>query len=294
MPLSDVQIQVASDGKLEVASTKDFELKKATFSEELQKEAQQPFQQSDPRVSQVRPVNQIKPGNPIYVRVNDPDRDLTDECDEVIVKLAADSGDEVQVKLKETGPHTGVFEGVVKTGELPAGATATDSAIDMKDLRRVARVRVAVPDPTNRAPTRAELQGSYDGAYWFRLGGYPGIGRCEPVAGSYGRMKRRVYAGNYTSNAAYYGDPRDRGPAMGAGCFDLYSWTYAIPQQDLRANLNPPGGTVVPVFGSTHATSFNMTFCDGSGRQINYMIDRMAHAYLGSRNGGHPFDPAGL
>ena len=103
-----------------------------------------------------------------------------------------------------------------------------------------------------------------------------------------------VYAGNYTSNAAYYGDPRDRGPAMGAGCFDLYSWTYAIPQQDLRANLNPPGGTVVPVFGSTHATSFNMTFCDGSGRQINYMIDRMAHAYLGSRNGGHPFDPAGL
>ncbi len=100
VPLSDVQIQVASDGKLEVASTKDFELKKATFSEELQKEAQQPLQQADPRVSQARPINQIKPGNPIYVRVTDPDRDLTDERDEVIVKLAADSGDEVQVKLE--------------------------------------------------------------------------------------------------------------------------------------------------------------------------------------------------
>ena len=55
-----------------------------------------------------------------------------------------------------------------------------------------------MPDPANRAPVRGELQGSYDGEFWFRLGGNPPIERPDPVAGPYGKMKRRVYAGNYT------------------------------------------------------------------------------------------------
>ena len=227
VPLSDVQIQVASDGKLEVASTKEFEEKKTTFSEELQKEVQQPQVPTDHRLSQARPLNQLKPGNPLYVRVTDPDRDLTGDSDPVIVKVAGDSGDQVQVALQETGPHTGVFEGMVKTGELPAGATATDAAVsraailaidrdpqtfwqsepdgrtpkaltvDMKDLRRVARVNLTVPDPANRVPVRGELQGSYDGVFWFRLGGNPPIERPEPVAASFGKMRRRVYAGEF-------------------------------------------------------------------------------------------------
>jgi tetratricopeptide (TPR) repeat protein len=229
VPLSDVQIQVASEAKLEMASTKEFEEKKTTFSEELQKEVQQPQTPADPRVSQVRPLNQIKPGNPLYVRVTDPDRDLSNEPDQVIAKVAADSGDQVQAALRETGPHTGVFEGMVKTGELPAGATATDAAIgqaailaidrdpqtfwqsepdgrtpkaltvDMKDLKRAADVKLTVADPAKRAPVRVELQGSYDGAFWFRLGGYPQIERVDAVAWTYGKMTRRVYAGNYTS-----------------------------------------------------------------------------------------------
>jgi TolA-binding protein len=228
VPLSDVQIQVASDAKLEMASTKEFEEKKTTFSEELQKEVQQPQAEADHRVSQARPLNQIKPGNPLYVRVTDPDRDLSNEPDQVIVKVAADSGDQVQAALKETGPHTGVFEGMVKTGELPAGATATDAAIshapilaidrdpktfwqsepdgrtpksltvDMKDLKRVALARLTVPDPANRAPVRGELQGSYDGAFWFRLGGNPPLEHADSIAWSYGKMKRRVYAAGYT------------------------------------------------------------------------------------------------
>ena len=47
---------------------------------------------------------------------------MSDEADTVLAKLVADSGDQVQVPLKETGPHTGVFEGSAETGELPAGA----------------------------------------------------------------------------------------------------------------------------------------------------------------------------
>ena len=90
--------------------------------------------QADLRVSQNRPLNQIKPGNQVYLRVQDLDQDLTDEPDKVTVKLAATSGDQVQVPLTETGPHTGLFEGLASTGELPAGALASDTAIDHNPL----------------------------------------------------------------------------------------------------------------------------------------------------------------
>ena len=37
----------------------------------------------------------------------------------------------------ETGPHTGIFEGTAKTGELPAGALASDTAIDHSPLMAI-------------------------------------------------------------------------------------------------------------------------------------------------------------
>src|SRR4029079_1819671 len=82
---------------------------------------------------------QVKPGNLIYLRVQDADRDMSDEADKIVVKLTANSGDQVQATIVETGPHTGVFEGSVKTGELPAGALASDAAIDHNALMTIDR-----------------------------------------------------------------------------------------------------------------------------------------------------------
>ncbi len=229
VPLSDVEIRIAADGQFEVASSKIIDEEEESFSDRLEREAREE-ELADARQSQQRPTNQIKPGNPIYLRVKDADRDLGDEKDTIVTKLVADSGDQVQVTLNETEPHSGIFEGYAKTGELPAGALATDTAIDhnplmsidrdpatfwlsepdgatpklltvdMKDLKSVSRVKFHTPKPDENAPVRAELQASYDGQFWFRVAAHPAIPNAPKVGTEdYGAMKFRLYRGNTTS-----------------------------------------------------------------------------------------------
>ncbi len=79
-------------------------------------------------LSERRSDTQVKPGNPINVRVIDPDRCVSDQPDTVYVRVEASSGDYIRAfPLKETGPFTGVFEGQVPTDRSPAVAYATDS-----------------------------------------------------------------------------------------------------------------------------------------------------------------------
>ena len=150
-----------------------------------------------------------------------------DSADQVLVKLTAASGDQVQVRLQEIEPHSGVFQGTAQTGELPAGALASDTAIDhsplmaidrdpqtywisqpdgatpkwisvdMKDLRLVEHVTVRSPDPSRQVPVRGVLQGSQDGRFWFPLGRNPAAPAAAPVAETYGQMTQRVYPGSH-------------------------------------------------------------------------------------------------
>lgn len=228
VPISDAEIRIASNGQLDVSGSKIVDEESESFSQRLERESREQ-QAADQRKSQNRPANQIKPGNPIYMRLQDADRDLSDEADKVTVKLVATSGDQVQVALVESGPHTGIFESVTQTGELPAGALASDTSIehsplmaidqssetawisqpdgatpkwlsvDMKDLHSVTRVTVTSPDATNQCPVRGELQASHDGRFWFRIASQPPQATVEPVAGTAGPMAVRVYAGNYTT-----------------------------------------------------------------------------------------------
>ncbi|MGE0608924.1 MAG: tetratricopeptide repeat protein, partial [Pirellulales bacterium] len=226
VPLSDAEIKIAANAKLEVASTKIVDKDKETFSERLARETREE-QERDRPVSQNRPSNQIKPGNPIFLRVADADRDMSNEMDKISVMLSATSGDQVRVDLQETGPHTGLFEGTSVTAELPAGALASDTAIDhsplmaidqdpstfwlsepdgatpkslavdMKDLKAVDHVTVTSPDASSQVPVRGILEGSHDGRFFYRLASVPPQPRVEPVAGDYNDMTMRVYAGYY-------------------------------------------------------------------------------------------------
>lgn len=248
VPLSDVEIRIASDAQFEVASSKIIDEQEETFSERLERESRQ-RQQADGRQSTRRPTNQIKPGNPIYLRVKDGDRDLGDTQDTIVAKLVADSGDQVSVMLTETEPHSGVFEGVAKSGELPAGALASDTAIDhnplmaidqdretywqsepdgatpktltidMKDLRTITRAKFFVPPSEDNKPIRAELQASYDGEFWYRVAAHPAIPDAPPIALDYGAMHYRLFAANATNYTTWQqvldlanGEPIEQGP----------------------------------------------------------------------------------
>lgn len=224
--LSDVEISIAADAEFQMSSSRILDQDDESFSEELARESDRG--EEDQRVSVGRPVNQVKPGNQVYLRVEDADRDLTNEADRIILRLDASSGDQVQVSLTETGPHTGVFEGTVATGELPAGALASDTSIehsplmaidqdpnsywmsepdgatpkqltiDMKDLRRVSRIRLTSPQADQHVPVRGTLMGSNDGRFWFRLASHPIEPPAAPVSVETGRMTMRIYDGNYT------------------------------------------------------------------------------------------------
>jgi len=226
VPLSDVEIHIAADATLQAASAKIVDQKKETFSDLLIREIKE--KEEEIPAAEVRPANQVKPGNLVYLQVIDGDRDLTSQPDDVIVKLTAESGDQVQVTMKETGPHTGIFEATVQTGELPAGALATDAAIDhgpllaidqdpktywqskpdgvtpkaltvdLRDLHRVARAKFSTPDAARYAPVGGELQGSIDGEFWFRLTGHPDVPAAAPVTGECGQMRYRIYDLDWT------------------------------------------------------------------------------------------------
>ena len=219
-PLSTGDIGLAVDAEFTMASSQIVDESEETESERLAREA---TEEGDLRMSIQRPANQIKPGNPVYLRVQDFDRDLSNATDQVLVKLTASSGDEVQAILKETGSHSGIFEGTVETSDLPAGALATDTAIehsplmaidkdsstawvsqpdgvtpkflsvDLKELRTVTKGTFSTPNPEDQAPVRGRLQGSHDGRYWYPLAEHPQRPTLEKPAGDSRNMTRRVW-----------------------------------------------------------------------------------------------------
>lgn len=74
-------------------------------------------------------VNNLKPGNPIYVVVRDRDRSVSANPDTITVDARTSSGDRLEgIVLTETGPATGIFRGQIRTQLPPPRASASDVA----------------------------------------------------------------------------------------------------------------------------------------------------------------------
>ena len=71
----------------------------------------------------------VRPGNPVYLRVTDPDQSLSPGIDQINLTLTTSNGDEIRrLQLTETGPYTGEFEAIVPTTGAQALAFASESA----------------------------------------------------------------------------------------------------------------------------------------------------------------------
>lgn len=232
--LSNTSIRIASDGHLEVASSEIINEEEETFTENLQKEVTE----EDEILTRAaaRPKNQIKPGNLVYIEVKDGDRDLTQQPDKVNIKLTASSGDEVQLQIDEESQHGGRFLGMARTGELPAGASASDSALDhsplmaidhsldtawrsqpdgaapkslsldMKELRQTESITLTSSHPEQEAPVRMNVRGSHDGRFWFHLAEFPTREPDPKLAFQNKGMTLRIYktpAKNVRSNYSW-------------------------------------------------------------------------------------------
>ena len=209
LPQLDV-IRIASDATFKAASRKIEDEKKETLTEQLTRQTNEP-EEEDRRKSVQRNASQIRPGNFVYLRVVDFDRDRGNALDELMVNLTASNGDAVTGRLTETSPHSGAFEGMVPTAEMPAGATATDMAIDhgplraidhdpesrwtsepdgiapkwlavdMKDVHPVDTAQFSFGTTPSQAPKRMRLLGSHDGRFLYEVARHP-LGQAHDAA----------------------------------------------------------------------------------------------------------------
>jgi len=87
----------------------------------------------------------------------------------------------------------------------------------------------------------------------------------------------------------------DTNRGTGTGYFKLTDVSTAIP---IPPSQDRPGystnGTCSYNFGSAHEAGFNMAFCDGNVRLMNYNINPIIHMQLGHRSDGEPTDSSTL
>lgn len=131
-------IRLAADGEFKLSATEIKDEEEVSFEEKLREQRQRSGKQAGLEFRQeFRTGNSLKPGNNIYLQVKDADRDVSKEADTIKLLVSAASGSKVTATLTETGPHTGIFRGTLKTVEIAANTFASDRSIGNEAVRAI-------------------------------------------------------------------------------------------------------------------------------------------------------------
>ncbi len=175
-------IRVAADAEFRISSTEIKDEEEVGFEEQLRLRRERASRRvgTDYR-QEFRRGTDIKPGNNVYLQVKDSDRDVSGEPDSIKVLVRAVSGGRVTTTLTETGPHTGVFQGTLRTMEIAANVFASDRSAGSDAVRAIDGSKTTAWEGLNdgRAPKYIVLD----------LKENVGIGRLDWNNGGYPRGK---------------------------------------------------------------------------------------------------------
>ena len=134
-----------------------------------------------------------------------------------------------------------------------------------------------------------------------------GVVSGDPRTDGVSEQRSQVKMADITDGAAYtylvgekYVDPDcyttgedggDNNPAMCGDSNDNNRWASSnAAYRPMRDTPGQTGWDQDSIFGSAHEAGFNMAFCDGSARLMNFSIDLLTHSHLGCRNDGAVID----
>lgn len=131
-------IRLAADGEFKISATEIKDEEEVSFEEKLREQRQRAGKQAGLEFRQeFRTGNALKPGNNVYLQVKDGDRDVSKDADTIKLLVSAASGSKVTATLTETGPHTGIFRGTLKTVEIAANTFASDRSVGNEAVRAI-------------------------------------------------------------------------------------------------------------------------------------------------------------
>ncbi|MEQ2007555.1 MAG: tetratricopeptide repeat protein, partial [Limisphaerales bacterium] len=131
-------IRLAADAEFKTSATEIKDEEEVSFEERLRLQRQQAGKQAGLEFRQeFRQGNSLKPGNNVYLQVKDGDRDVSKDVDTIKLLVSAASGSRITATLTETGPHTGIFRGTLKTVEIAANVFASDRSVGNEAVRAI-------------------------------------------------------------------------------------------------------------------------------------------------------------
>ena len=158
--------------------------------------------------------------------------------------------------------------------------------------------RSPIPTPTNNPwanhggnnaynATRIQMQAQRSGVSYL-LSRVTAASIVDGAANTYLIGEKYLNADHYTTGTGWWTD--NRGMYQGEDA-DTCGWSVnGTDFERLRPTQDRRGLNRDYCFGSAHADSLNMVFCDGSVRPVRYEIEPRIHALLGNRKDGQSLD----